>query len=254
MSELSFKAKVPVFDANVRVGDRRDEPSPSRTRADLLQEMDRHGVDRALIYHAQGELLSPIDGNRFVQDWLGDDGRLEAQWIMMPTADSMAQIKAAHSEGKVRSVRLHNARNYGLPFRTWAYEEMLSWLTEVNIPLWIPLPDMDADELITTLQAFPDLVTVHVGAHYSHHLLLRPLLKLLPNAYVETSRYESSGGFDGLVESFGARRLVYGSWYSRYVMGPMLFYMHKMPISDEELRQICAGNLEKILKGEGHHD
>ena len=254
MSELSFKARVPVFDANIRVGDRRDEVSPSRTRADLLREMDRHGVERALIYHAQGEFLSPVDGNRFLEAWLGDDGRLEAQWMMMPTDDSIDQIKSAHRDGKVRSVRLHNTRSAGLPFRPWAYGEMLSWLSEANVPLWIPLPDMDADELVTTLQAFPDLVTVHIGAHYSHHLLLRPLLKTLPNAYLDTSRYESIGGLDSLVETFGARRLVYGSWYSRYVMGPMLFYLHKMPISEQELKQICAENLEMILQGEGRHD
>ena len=51
----------------------------------------------------------------------------------------------------------------GLPFRPWAYAAMLSWLSENRVPLWIPVPDADADELVTTLQAFPDLVTVLVG-------------------------------------------------------------------------------------------
>jgi hypothetical protein len=65
MHALQFTARIPVFDANVRVGDLYDEPAPCRDRAGLLAEMDRHGVERALIYHAQAEVLSPIEGNLY---------------------------------------------------------------------------------------------------------------------------------------------------------------------------------------------
>ena len=173
MTSLQFSARVPVFDANARVGDLYDEPSPCRNRAALLAEMDRHGVGRALICHAQAESLSPIDGNRYLQDWLGDDGRLEAQWLVMPTADSLAQIETLYRQGQVRSVRLFDSKVVGLPFRPWIYGELLSWLSQEHIPLWITLPEANLDELITTLQAYPNLVTVLVGAHYSHEFISR---------------------------------------------------------------------------------
>ena len=254
MVSLNFKARVPVFDANVRVGDRRDEPSLCRNREQLLAEMDRHGIGRALIYHAQTELLSPIDGNGFLEEWLGEDGRLHPQWSMGPTAASLAQIKDLHAQGRVRSVRLHDARQVGLPFRPWAYEETLSWLSDANIPLWVLLTDAVADDVMTTLKAYPNLVTVLIGAHYSHHLWVRPFLKHLPNAYLELSRYEPIGQFEALRDEFGAERLVYGSWYSRYVMGPMLFYLHHTDFTQRELELVCAGNLERILQGEGRND
>ena len=44
-----------------------------------------------------------------------------------------------------------------------------------------------------------------------------------------------------------SQRLVYGSWYSRYALGPMLFYLHHTNLSEEELALVCAGNLERIL-------
>lgn len=254
MVSLSFKARVPIFDANVRVGDRRDEASPCRNQAQLLAEMDRHGVERALIYHAQTELLSPLDGNGFLESWLGEDGRLVPQWSIGPTSDSLRQIKALHAQGRVRSVRLHDARQVGLPFRRWAYDETLTWLSEANIPLWVLLPAADANDLMTTLQAYPQLVTVLIGAHYSHHLWVRPFLKQLPNAYLELSRYEPIGQFEALRDEFGAERLVYGSWYSRYVMGPILFYLHHTDYTNSELALVCAGNLERILRGAGRHD
>lgn len=253
-TKFTFQPRVPVFDANIRVGDLHDEPSVCRNRDQLLAEMDRHGVDKALIYHAHTEELSPVDGNRFLEEWLAPEGRLFPQWSMMPSSDSLAQVQALYDQGRVYTVRLYNTRPAGLPFRPWAYASMLSWLRERRIPLWIPVPDADADELITTLRSFPDLVTVLVGAHYSHALWVRPLLTELPNTYLELSRFEPLGEVEALCAQYGTERFVYGSWYARYAMGPMLFYLHHTDLSDVDLALICAENLERILQGEGHHD
>lgn len=261
MPSLNFAPRVPVFDANTRVGDTPGTLSPSPTRADLLAELDRHGVERAVIYHAQTELRSPTEGNWRLEEWLAEDGRLLPQWSVMPVADSMRQVETLHKAGRVQSVRFYDVRHAELPFpparlpfRPWAYGELLAWLGAEGIPAWISLPDADPDELVTTLQAFPDLVTVLVGAHYSHAMLVRPILRALPNAYLELSRYEPIGELEALGEEFGAGRLVYGSWYSRFSMGPMLFYLHHTNFSDDELAMICAGNLERILRGEGRRD
>jgi hypothetical protein len=252
---LTFRPRVPVFDANVRVGDLPDVPSPCRDRAALLAEMDRHGVGRAVIYHALTEEVSPIDGNLLLESWLGADAhrsltrhhRLVPQWSVLPTSASLGQVQALHAQGRVSSVRLHDTRVAGLPFRPWAYDPLLAWLSEQRIPAWIPLPDADADEVVTTLQSHHDLVTVLVGAHYAHHLQVRPLLARLPFAHLELSRYEPIGEIEALAREFGAGRLVYGSWYSQYAMGPMLFYLHHTELAEEDLALVCAGNLERIL-------
>ena len=247
MKSLTFRPRVPVFDANVRVGDLPGQPAPCRDRAALLAEMDRHGVGRAVVYHALTEEVSPVEGNLLLESWLGADGRLVPQWSVLPTAASLAQVQALYGQRRVSSVRLHDTRVAGLPFRPWAYDPLLAWLSAQRIPVWIPVPGADADELMTTLQAYPDLVTVLVGAHYVHHLLVRPLLSRLPNARLELSRYEPIGEIEALADEFGAGRLVYGSWYSQYAMGPMLFYLHRTDLSEEDLALVCGGNLERIL-------
>ncbi|MBX3010013.1 MAG: hypothetical protein KF832_00855 [Caldilineaceae bacterium] len=251
MTTLTFKARVPVFDANVRVGDRHDEPPACSDRQTLLAEMDRHGVDRALIYHAQTDDISPVDGNLALEAWLGTDGRLVPQWSVMPTPASLAQIQALHAAGRITSVRLHDTWSVGLPFRPWAFADLLGWLSQEHIPVWIPLPTLPADDLVTTLQGYPDLVTVGVGAHYVHHLLARPLLRALPDLHLELSRYEPIGEIEALCAEFGAQRLIYGSWFARYAMGPMLFYLHHTKLREAELALICAGNVERILQGSG---
>lgn len=244
---LNFKSRVPVFDANVRVGGLPGEPSPCRDRAALLSEMDRFGVERAVIYHGLTEEVSPVDGNALLEDWLGSDGRLVPQWAALPTQASFAQLDALHQQGRVSSVRLSETRSVGLPFRPWAYGALLEWLDARRIPVWIPMPGADADELVATLEAYPDLRAVLVGAHYVHYALVRPLLQRLPNVYLELSRYEPLGEIEALAEEFGARRLVYGSWYSQYAMGPMLFYLHQTALSEAELALVCCGSLEALL-------
>jgi hypothetical protein len=254
MTSLTFKPRVPVFDANVRVGDASDIVSTARNRAGLLAELDRHGVERAVIYHADAEERSPVDGNRLLETWLAGDGRLFPQWAALPTADSLAQLQTLHAQGRVQSVRLCPTKADGLPFRPWAFDALLGWLSKEHVPVWIALPDFDADDIVSTLQEYPHIVSVLVGAHYVHALWVRPMLGALPNAYLELSRYEPIGELESLRDEFGAGRLVYGSWYSRYVMGPMLFYLHQTSLTDAELRMVCAGNLERILRGEGQHD
>ena len=254
MTTLNFKARVPVFDANVRVGDRPDEVCPCRNRNDLIAEMDRHGVERALIYHAQSENRSPIEGNEDLETWLGDDGRLQPLWSVLSSDSSLSQIKDLHTKGRVNCARLHihdTLHQLGLTFKSWAYHPLLSWFSENHIPLWISLLETENEDIVPTLQDFPDLVTVIVGSHYRHTLWVRPALKALPNAYLELSRYEPIGEIEALRDEFGVERLVYGSYYSRYIMGPMLFYLHHTNLNDTELKLVCSGNLERILTNAG---
>ena len=104
MPSLSFSPRVPVIDANVCVGNPHTGPSPCQSPTQLLEEMDFHGVQRALIYHAQGEQISPTDGNMYLEDWLDEADRLIPQWVVAPVETSMTQIADLHSRGRVRSV------------------------------------------------------------------------------------------------------------------------------------------------------
>ena len=47
-NELSFKAQIPVIDANVGVGHTNFRPAPVDSPEELLAEMGRHGVARVI--------------------------------------------------------------------------------------------------------------------------------------------------------------------------------------------------------------
>ena len=247
MSSLNFQPRVPVFDANVGVGHRHDRPSPFSDANELLEEMQRHGVDRALIYHVQGEAISAIRGNEALLGWAGDAFSL--QWMAGPGDDSLRQLRGFHASERVASARLHSPEERRMPFVDWLYGPLLDWLSAERIPLWVSLADGSPGEIVNTLQRFPDVTVVLLGAHYTHAPMIRPMLRRLPNAFLELSRFENLGEVEALVAEVGAERLLYGSYFPRYAMGPMLFYLHHLEIDDSDLAAICAGNLERLLGG-----
>ena len=254
MDGLNFKPRVPVFDANVGVGHQFNQPAPFDDAAGLLNEMQRLGVYRALIYHVQGESISGLDGNEALVTWAEGTTQFNLQWIAGPGLDSLRQLQDFHTDGLVNSVRINSTRSGSsaveLPFVEWLYGDLLEWLQAEGVPLWISLADTPATEIMSTLKRFPDLVTVLLGAHYTHALLVHPLLKHLPNAHLELSRYEVPGGVEALKGEFGVKRLIYGSFYPRYAMGPTLYALHHMDLTETELSAICEGNLKRVL-GEG---
>lgn len=210
--------------------------------------MDRHGVQRAVVYHAHAETVSPIEGDDLLLAAVtGQQARLVPQWSVAPTDDSLAQVRVLHKRGLLTSVRLDHVATLHVPFADWVYGPLLDWLREQRVPLWVPLPDIDPHRLVATLRGYAELRVVLVGAHYTHVLLVRPLLRTLPQAYLELSRHETLGDVEALCAELGDERLLYGSWFPRYAMGPILYYLHHAGLTDAQLAQICAGNLERLL-------
>lgn len=245
VANLHFRPQVPVFDAQVCVGHGRLGLSPAGDRATLLAELGRHGVGRALVYHAHAEEVSPLRGNELLEPWLGPDRRLLPLWSVFPSADSVAQIEGLHGAGRVRAARLSHVP--GLPLAGWSHGALLDWLSAARVPLWLSLPELDPRDIVATLRAFPRLAVVLTGAHYSHALLVEVLMAELPNIRLELSRFEPLDGVGRLAARFGAGRLIYGSWYPRYAIGPVLFFLHRSGLSEDDLARICGGNLEQLL-------
>ena len=194
-----------------------------------------------------GESISAIRGNEMLQGWTVAEGAFSLQWVAGPAPESLRQLQDLRSEGRVQSARLSATDPERSPFVPWLYGELLEWLSDERIPLWISLAETPGRDILDTLIRYPDLVTVLVGAHYTHALFEQPLLANLPRCHLELSRFEPLGAVERLVREFGSERLLYGSFYPRYAMGPVLFYLHHIELSDDELRAICAGNLERIL-------
>ncbi|MEE2658899.1 MAG: amidohydrolase family protein [Candidatus Latescibacterota bacterium] len=212
--------------------------------------MDRHGVDEALVYPIQGEAISTIDGNEQQRKWIEEgDGRLRPLWMASSHPDSLSQLRDLHASGELSAVRLHDTQSVKLPFTRWLYGDLLEFLQAHELPLWLSLADGDAREIVASLEHYPELISVLCGAHYTHAALVAPMLRALPRAHLELSRYEVANcGVEWLAREFGPRRLLYGSFFPRYAMGPMLFYLYQLDLNEAQRELICVGNARRLLQ------
>ena len=238
---------IPVFDANIAVGDSKKMLSPLRDQAQLLAEMDRHGVARALIYHANSheDLVDVTLTDDELGEWRND--RLFPQWTGLPTPASIEKLQQRYAAGDLTCVRISAGDRVFSPFHPWLYGELLTWLVEIGVPAVIDLTELDPDVVVRTLSEFPGLRSILVGAHSTHVIFVPAMLRAVEGMHLELSRYEALGGVEALCREFGCSRLLYGSWYPRYAMGPIVHYLRTVDLSDQDREAVLAGTLEGLL-------
>ena len=247
MPKLNFRATGSVTDASVRLGDRHDQPGVEV--ADLLGEMDRHGVTCALAWHAK-QSTSAIEGNRLLAALLAEQPRVTPLFSAVAVDECLADLQQIEAEGRLTAVRWAGLYRRTAPFADWLAGPLLGFLTETRTPLWVAWDDVTPDLFVRTAGQFPQLRIVLTGLHFSQHVFVRPLLRVLPNVMLELSRYETLCGVENVVREFGAERFVYGSGYPDYAMGPVLFALHHMELPEEDQAAICHDNLQRLLATE----
>ena len=111
--DLDFKPSVPVFDANVALGRRHDRRVKVHSVPATLREMDRSGIQRALVYSPDAAFRDSREGNRLLYDSIQGEPRLFAQFAFNPSSDRLDEFATVVDELQVRSVRtvpsLHSA-------------------------------------------------------------------------------------------------------------------------------------------------
>ena len=257
--DLDFKPAVPVFDANVALGRRHDRRQSVDTAEATLAEMDRVGVERALVYAPHAAVYDSREGNNLLLELIGNTSGLVPQFVCNPAFDKMDELDAGLERHGVRSIRiLPELHNY--PFRDWVVQPWLEWATAARISIWMPVNygiparrgeidarQLDPEALHDTLKAHPDVNVVLCEVQIRHIPWVLPLLRSVPNIHVELSRFVITEGIPLLMETVGVERMLFGSRFPDSPMAAQLYSLHQYGLSDEGLRAVCAGNLQRLL-------
>ncbi len=246
-----------LWDCNCWFGRPKSPPlAPAETIEALTGEMERAGIDRALVRSAALWEESPEVGNALVSESCAGDERLLPSWAILPPhtgeLGTVDDFVAAMREADVRALWAYPEKHrYVLNATTMG--GLLEELSDRAIPLFIERREIGGGGLYAladrVLQDFPDLHLCVAGhGSWGEDRYFRPLMERYPNFMVDTSRYELDGGIEDICRTFGARRLLFGTKFPDTPMGgPMLTLLHA-DISDEDREAIAGGNLRRLFE------
>ncbi len=244
------------FDCNVFFGRPAIRPlMPVPTAEMLLAEMDRAGVERALVWHIAQHDASPQAGNRLLAEAIRPHERLAGCWTVLPNhahefpppPELFAQMRA----GRVAALRIFPA-SHRFPANAITLGDLLEGMVMHRVPLFLSLRrGADWRIVYSLLAEFPDLVCV-VCDHgcWGEDRSFRPLLSRYPYVHVDIAQYLLDGGIESLVADYGEKRLLFGSGFPESYFGGMMLALRHARISEEAKQAIAAGNLERILAEE----
>lgn len=241
-----FQPEVPVFDGNVCLGrGRKSKKGTYAGKDDLLDEMDKMGVEKALVHHpdTQGDITK---GNQRLLRRLESLKRLIPQFTVNPVHDLLSETRELVIQAGVKSIRLY-PKTHKYPLLQWILDSWIDWVREEGLSLWIPIEEVKIRDLYPIGQSFPDVPIVLSDVHYTHYTTAMLLMDKLPNTYMDLSRFDVGDGVRRFVNQFGAGRFLYGSSYPDLAMGPYLYYLHQSVLDEEQLRKICFGNLRSLI-------
>jgi predicted TIM-barrel fold metal-dependent hydrolase len=226
---------------------------PAPTVEMLLAEMDRAGIERALVWHIAQHDASPQAGNRLLAEAIGPHERLAGCWTVLPNHahefPPPDELFSQMRQARIAALRIFpTAQRF--PANGVSLGDLLTAMVSRRVPLFLSLRRGSNWPLVYSLLAeFPELVCV-VCDHgcWGEDRSFRPLLSRYPNVYVDTAQYLLDGGIEALVADYGAERLLFGSGFPESYHGGMMLALRHARITDEEKQAIAAGNLERILQ------
>lgn len=248
------------FDCDCVIGRRHKlQPGSFWETEKLITEMDRLGIAKALVYHAEALEEHPILGNETLMKEIQHQPRLEPVWLVLPnhTGDfhEPAELIKLLKQHQVRFVRMFPSSNHhNYPFTTWCCGPLFSALEKAGITLIVGLEQTSWESIRTVALAYPKLKMIVSNVAYRDDRFIYPVLAECKNIMIETLAYKTTGGIDAVARRFGVERLIFGSGMPVFSGAAATTMIRYLTLSDEDKQRIAGGNLEALRKGELHNE
>ncbi len=249
--------ELEFFDSNVFIGRPNNGLFGSLKNAEeLISEMDRQKISKAIVWHIFQYEGSIVEGNRILAQEIAKHKRLYGCWTILPPQTEEVITKDFFKKMKENRIVALNA------FPDWhrfildsvGFGDFLSELSERKIPLFLTMGRtcISWDGLYRLMKEFPSLTCIlcDIGI-WGVDRYTWPLLEKFENFYLESSLLSlEEGGIEATVKRFGSKRIVFGTGFPvRYPKAAMLQLVHA-DISEDDKKNIASKNIERILQGE----
>ena len=220
---------------------------------DLLAEMTRCGIRRAIVRHRSALEGGPDAGNKQVCAETDGQESLLPSWFLTPDGrepdfDPQSVVRSM-LEADIR-VAWTDPRTEEFSLLPWCSGPLYEVLGHFRVPLFLDCDGAPLDVVNTVLENFPDLRMVLLGApRLGRHRLLYPLLRRHPSLMMGIGfNYSVHDGFEDLCRIFGPHRWVFATGYPEAEMGAGVAGLMYAAVDDADKEAIANGNIERILQ------
>ena len=239
-----------LFDANCAVGTWPSDRVAYETVDELLAEMDRLGIERALVSHTLAQHFDAPEGNRILMQVLAGRERLLPCWTVLPLScgemGSAQELIQDLAGANVRAVRLY-PRTHSYSLDIWQCGDLLGALSERRYVVLIDIDQTDWSEVGHICAAYPGLSLVITQLGYRQFRFLFGLWAQHPNLYCDLSNFSTYLGVEEALECFGSDRLLFGTGLPTLDGGGPIARVFYTRAPELDIEAIAHGNLERLL-------
>ena len=241
--------RIPFFDCNCMLG-RRGSPRPENNLSDaqILEELERAGIEGALVTHAYGKEYSPQAGNERLVEICREHRHLVPCFAVLPDGcgdfpggDALLQYLRQGGAGAVTLYPRTHSYDLG---ETWC-GDLWAALEGAGVPVLLDSDQASFPEMDGILRHHPRLQVIALRTGYRINRLAYPGLR------IETSFYEAHRGIEEVARRFGADRLIFGTGLPQWDAGGAIAGVVYADLPEADRRRIAGEALRDLLwKGE----
>ena len=243
---------IGLFDVQTGFGGAEPGNSMVASEAELIAEMARLGIGRALVREVPDTLL--VDVPHSNEKLYAAHERWTALVpcpIVLPNTGADLDSEAAQLDAAIQAgagaVTIRPEHDHW-SLAPWACEPLFRALEERRMPVLCMHDKVTFDELAGLAERYPRIPFILAGIGYRTQRIVLPLLDAFPNVYLSLgSNMTIHLGVEQLVATVGPERLLFGTGFPQVEAMCGITLLMYAEISSDAKALIGAGNLIRLL-------
>jgi predicted TIM-barrel fold metal-dependent hydrolase len=211
-----------LIDINAVLGSWPKGDAPTVTTASLLDQMDRLGIDRALVRHSDSIAYDAEEGNLRLLAAITDNPRLLPAFVVGPLdcgehggPGAFVDLLDKH---RVVAVWIYPT-SHGWSVRGSEAQTLLDQLSIAGRPVLVDLSECGWEDAEYLATAIPDVDIVLCSVGYRTLRQAYAVMQRHPRIHLDTSYLAADDALELVASRFGAHRLIFGTGSPLYDAG-----------------------------------
>lgn len=223
------------------------EDDRAHDSATLLAEMDHAGVAEAMVTHFAAMRYDAALGNAQLMEICRCHPRLYPVAVVNPAAHSgvVEEIRRAAGAG-ARALRFTPGRQ-GWSVDSEALARAWRAMAQVGLPGLVEVGGSGEATRLARMTAEYDAVLILANISYGTLGEAIAVLERYEHVALEACRLVTPGVVEYMVETVGARRLLFGSGATAWEITPTLAMIQQAAISPQDREAILGGNARRLF-------